>query len=253
MELIDFLLKDELSFNAEIHLLGTGEKRVEMIPDHGDISGGGWILTFSDTEAGEWNLAKPFGLLEKFLPALSAFPKGVLFQLLVPESLEEIIRKEIKTESAELLVVCRSTGLLPDIGENGRKKFDMESLASGESPFPRWAEKEFSMKFLEDGAGTAYHWRLRGFILLENSIVSLVKTIHSTSRTGEVYIETIPQWRGKGLGSLLLRNFAKRVFQTGRILIYTVSCANFASLRVAEKLQLFPYQCLCRFPFVNSK
>ena len=242
---LEFLLKDEFAFNSEIHLLGSGEKPVDCLPEDGVESGCGWFLTFSDTEAGEWNLARPFGESEEYLKILTQFPPKVPFHLLVPLSDADTTLKKRGLIKSENLIWHRSVGEsteIPFLELDDKKEEFLFSETTG----------ELRLKFLEEEPGDLYKWKLKGYLLKDDSIVSLVKTVHATPESVEVYIETIPGRRDLGLGTQLLKEFAKRVHNAGRTLIYVVSEENSPSLKVAAKVGLKPYMTLARIPFCNG-
>ncbi len=241
-EIMEFLMKDELGFNEEIHNLASGAKLIEMLPP-GPPGKSGWVLTFAETAAGEWNLAHGFGSCGDLMLLLKRFPRGEEFQLLVPADFSKEFSDHLGKPPVEDLIWFRD-----GLGDSGRK-----AAEKGLSSFPgdlKLVVKE-EAEGVEVGPGDPwYHLNL--YLTERDAIVSLVKTIHSTPHSVEVYIETSPGSRGKGLGRWLLGRFIEMIQERGIRLIYVTSEANPASMRVAGYNGLVRHQVLSRFPFCNN-
>lgn len=211
-----FFQAHEWEFNEEYSHALAGKKRIECLPADGCAArpAAGWFLTWADTEAGEWNLAHPFGHPSTYLTFLPSFPAGE-WQLLIPEADLETARQAGLPHPTETLVWHRE----PD------------DLGADRLPMP-----ECDLRFQGDNA----------YFLRDGTIASLVKAIHVTPRTVEAYVETVPDSRGKGLATALLQAFSDYHRAAGRSLIYVVATTNAPSLRVAQKFGLKPYQRLSR-------
>lgn len=236
---LKFLLNDEFGFNEEVHLLGSREKKIEALPPDGHLRGAGWFLTWSDTEAGEWNLAHAFGDPLLYAGDLSEFPVGVTFQLFVPLADAESFSRASQLPMAERLIWHRSEipGLPVPGAAGGETRFDLPP---------------FSRRFLQETPAGPFQWPLKAYLLRDNSVVCLIKSIHATPGTVEVYIETIPEIRNQGSGSYLLQEVLKIVHRHQRRLIYVTSETNLPSIRVAAKAALKPYLEMGRFPFTRQ-
>ncbi|MBI3039976.1 GNAT family N-acetyltransferase [bacterium] len=233
---LNWLQDHEENFNEELHLLLT-QGVVKCLPSDGYIKGAGWFLRFADVEAGEWNLAHPFGSVNSYVQFLRDIPASTFFHLLVPIEDLETLKQNGVPDPEERLIWHR------DILKKPEKK-----LAETSSSLPPGFQGE--LKFFEtpneDGL-----WNLKGYLLKNNSIVSLVKPIHVTPHTVEVYIETAASFRGMGLGTWLLAEYRKRLRVKGFRMVYVSSETNFSSRMVAKKIGLEPYQVLARIPFSN--
>jgi ribosomal protein S18 acetylase RimI-like enzyme len=240
-EWLAFLLAREEFFQEEIHYLHTGKKPVECLPEDGCQRGAGWFLTWSDIGAGEWNLAHPFGTREDWASLLPQFPVDQEFHLLIPSDDADWFCQTYSLPRVELLHWHCDNGKESLTDSDLVKEIDFEN---------------FTLKFLENPEnspeGGPGFWGLKGYVLRDQSIVSLVKTIHVTPRTAEVYIETLPEFRDRGLGSFLLGEMQKRIHNRGLRMIYVVSADNAPSLRVAAKRGLSIYQTLARIPYMKK-
>jgi len=214
-----FFEAHEWEFNEEFSHVLAGKKRIECLPADGYVHkpAAGWFLTWSDTAAGEWNLAHPFGHPLSYLPFLSEFPPGE-WHLLIPEADMETARQAGLLTSTETLVWHRE----PD------------GFGADRLPAPA-----YDLRFQGDNA----------YFLRDGAIACLVKAIHTTPRTVEAYVETVPDSRGQGLATALLQAFCDYHRGAGRSLIYVVATSNPASMRVAQKFGLKAYQRLCRVPW----
>lgn len=213
-----FLEAHEWEFNEEYSHFLAGKKKIECLPADGcsHRPAAGWFLTWADTDAGEWNLAHPFGHPLSYLSFLPAFPPGE-WHLLIPDPDLETARQEGLPQPTETLVWHRE----PD------------EVGADRLPTP------------------AYDLRLQGdnaYFLRDGTIACLVKAIHSTPNTVEAYVETVPDSRGQGLATALLQAFCDFHRSAGRGLVYVVATSNTASMRVAQKFGLKAYQRLCRIP-----
>lgn len=218
-----FLEAHEWEFNEEYAHVLSGKKLIGCVAGDAGEAGppAGWFLTWADTEAGEWNLARPFGDPRSYLSFLSRFPSGE-WHLLIPEGDLEASRDAGLPPSAETLVWHREP-----VGAPGK-------CGPAEVSAP-----EFVLRFQGDNA----------YFLRDDSIACLVKAIHLTPHTVEPYVETLPDCRGRGLATALLRAFRDRHRSAGRELIYVTSTDNAASLRVAANAGLQAYQRLARVPW----
>ena len=237
---LDFLNRHEACFNEELHLLSTGRKTVECIPPDGPETGSGWFIVWADTGAGEWNLAHPFGHRSEYFRHLERLPKDVEFNLLVPVTDAPDIAEWLHLEVAENLTWFRDVG------------HDAASLVAFPPSPPAGLEIIHRSERGEGMPGDA------GPIVYESiyarecgSVIGLVKCIHVTGNTTEVYIETAPGWRNRGIGTILLKEMLRTLRRAGRTMIYVVGGGNTPSLRLAAKAGLTPFQTLSRFRFTR--
>lgn len=239
---LEFLAANEDGFNEEYHLLTTGRKPVACIPPDGVEEGAGWFLVLADTQAGEWNLAHAFGSPAKYLKHLYLFPEHVEFQLLVPLMDAPTVSACLGADAVEHLTWFRDPGIasVPTVATDPHVSVDgleflhrvenADGLAAGD----------------EETAYEAIYARENG------SVIGLVKCIHLTPHTAEVYIETSPGWRNRGIASRLLVEMLRSVRRRGLRLLYVVSADNAPSLRLAEKAGLKAFQTLSRFRFAKK-
>ncbi|HEY9069070.1 MAG TPA: GNAT family N-acetyltransferase [Candidatus Ozemobacteraceae bacterium] len=236
--LLAFLREHETAFNEELHLLTTGRKRVECHPVDGPQQGHGWVVTWSDANAGEWHLAHPFGPRDAYLADLPLLPDDPALQLLVPVSDAPVLCLAYGLKIEEHLTWFRDVGHDPG----------PETACRHEPPLPglelvqRWETPDGLPGIPEPENYMGLYYREH------SSVVALVKCIHLTPGTAEVYIETAPQRRGQGLGTALLREMLRRLRSRGLSMIYVVSGGNTASLALARKAGLAPFQTLSRIP-----
>ncbi|HOY65428.1 MAG TPA: GNAT family N-acetyltransferase [Candidatus Ozemobacteraceae bacterium] len=241
--LLTFLRQHEASFNEELHLLLTGRKRVECHPADGPERGHGWVVTWADATAGEWHLAHPFGTPDAYLPDLPLLPRDPALQLLVPVSAAAAACSAHGLSIAENLIWFRDTG----------RDASPETACRHAPPLPdlelvqRWETADGAPATSGPGNYMALYFRESA------SIVALVKCIHLTPGTAEVYIETAPHRRGRGLGTAILREMLRRLRGQGLTMIYVVSGENTASLALARKAGLAPFQTLSRIPLVPAR
>ncbi|RCK80488.1 MAG: hypothetical protein OZSIB_3234 [Candidatus Ozemobacter sibiricus] len=236
---LSFLRVHELAFNAELHLHATGQRRVECLPPDGPARGAGWFLTWADTEAGEWNLAHPFGPPEAYRAFLSLFPADVEFHLLIPMADLPVFQAGRPIEMVEELI------------------WHVDSLALTDLPDPPVlpelpAGYEFRAVAVDPGLFVLSGEPAivpRSYLMKDGAIVALVRVTHVTRRTVEIYIETVPGQRDRGLATVLLGRAMQGFRLSGRHLVYVTSASNLASRRVAQKVGLVPYQTLGRCPF----
>lgn len=239
---LGFLASHEEGFNEEFHLLATGRKHVECLPPDGVHAGSGWFLVHADTQAGEWNLAHAFGRPAEYLEHLRLFPAQVEFHLLVPLTDAPAASVLLGTDAVEHLTWFRDSGTsgMPTVSAGHVSSLDgLEFIHRAENADGLAADTGDS--FYE-----AIYAREHG------SVVGLVRCIHLTPHTAEVYIETSPGWRNRGIASRLLGEMLKTVRRRGLRLLYVVSADNAPSLRLAEKAGLKPFQTLSRFRFTNG-
>lgn len=239
---LDFLAANEERFNEEFHLLTTGRKLVECLPSDAVQAGSGWFLVHADTRAGEWNLAHAFGAPTEYLRHLHLFPECDEFHLLVPLTDAPAVSAVLGTDAVEHLIWFR------DLGASGASTASAghTSCVDGLEILHRAENVGGLAAGAEDTVYDAIYAREDG------SVVGLVKCIHLTPHTAEVYIETSPGWRNRGIASRLLAEMLRRMRRRGLRLLYVVSANNAPSLRIAEKADLKPFQTLSRFPFTTG-
>lgn len=239
---LEFLARHETGFNEELHLLTTGRKAVECVPPDGIDSGSGWFLVHADTQAGEWNLAHAFGPWAEYVKHLDLFPENVEFHLLVPVVDSPEVASYLHLEVSENLTWFRDAspgGALPG-------RIAEQLLPAGVDFLSRRENADGLSPENETVPYDAVYARENG------SVIGLVRCIHLTQNTAEVYIETSPGWRNRGIGTRLLREMLKTQRNNGHTLLYVVSTDNAASLRLAGKAGLKPFQTLSRFRFTRS-
>ncbi|MFZ2960331.1 MAG: GNAT family N-acetyltransferase [Candidatus Ozemobacteraceae bacterium] len=292
-------------FNEELSRLLSGDGRVTCLPEDGPAQKAGWFLTRADVEAGEWNLAHPFGRPELYGPLLETFPSAEPLHLLIPREDYADFRVFYPREPAETLIWHRDardeqSGVIrhQDAPEeksgliwhrDGRDEQSGVETTGSFSPEERCPKSRtensssmresvvsgdwwgfegrvstsdrgqrcpisdvvalpgFTWRFIEENPG--HLLGLRGYVLQESSIAALVRVIHETPETIEIYVETLPQLRGQGLATALVTELRQRARAAGRRLIYVVSDENPPSLRVAEKIGLKPFAWLFRIPY----
>jgi hypothetical protein len=75
-------------------------------------------------------------------------------------------------------------------------------------------------------------------IIEKNKIISICRSVRITERAHEAGIETLKEYRGKGLAMIALINWANNIQNDGYIPLYSTSKENKSSQRVAEKALL---------------
>ncbi len=234
-----FLRAHELAFNAELHLHATGQRRVECLPPDGPAHGAGWFLTWADAEAGEWNLAHPFGPPEAYHAFLPLFPANSEFHLLIPRADLATFRELHPVQTAEELI-WHVDPVAPD---------DLPD-PPGLPPIPEGYEfrsvtEDPTLSVLSGEPGIVP----RSYLMKDETIVALIRVTHVTRGTVEIYIETVAGQRDRGLATVLLGRTMQGFRLSGRRLVYVTSAGNLASRRVAQKVGLVTYQILGRCPF----
>jgi GNAT superfamily N-acetyltransferase len=218
-EFLPFLLAREEVFHEELHLAGSGQKALVCLPGDGWRLDGGWFLTQAEPWTGEWNLAKPFGVPEVYVPFLGGFPLKQEFHLLVPGGDEREF--------------CRLSGLKPC----GRIHvfFGDSAFIQEDAPSPT----AFHLQWREQQMVHPFNAVIEGHCLDENSrVIGFIRTTHATPTTMEVYIEVHPACRSRGIGTALLQGFRCRLRGSGRNLLYLLEEENHPSRRIAEKTGL---------------
>ncbi len=239
---LDFLATHEERFNEELHLLTTGRKHVECLPPDAVQEGSGWFLVQADTQAGEWNLAHAFGTPAEYLKHLRLFPEQGEFHLLVPLTDAPAVSAFLGADALEHLTWFRDPGTSGVTTGSAGLRSSVDGLE-----YLHRAENADGLA--ADAGDTVYE----AIYARENgSVVGLVKCIHLTPHTAEVYIETSPGWRNRGIAGRLLGEMLRSVRRHGLKLLYVVSADNGPSLRLAEKAGLKPFQTLSRFRFTNG-
>jgi len=244
-EWILFLEANEFSFNEELHNLRSEKKRIECLPFDGVSKKHGWFLTYCDVSAGEWNLAHPFGYVDSYAPLVRAFPSGETFHLLVPKNDLSRIESIVGTDASEDLIWFIDSIEASNQEARIDEGKDFEFLSGYDFRF-------FDVDFQAADDRTSPPYFPRAYLLENNSVVSMVKATHVTKNSVEVYIETVPRLRDKGLGAWLLERVRARIRLMKKRMIYVVSSHNFPSLRVAEKLGLARMQILSRIAFTKA-
>lgn len=241
-EWLVFLAAHEEGFNEEFHLLATGRKCIECLPQDAVGGGAGWFLAHADVEAGEWNLAHAFGPCAKYLKHLCLFPERTEFHLLVPLTDAPTVSAFLEADAVEHLIWFRDPGTS-----------DVTSISAGH---PTTIDGLEILHRAENADGVAADTGETVYEAIyareKGSVVGLVKCIHLTPHTAEVYIETSPGWRNRGIASRLLGEMLRCQRQHNLRLLYVVSAENAPSLRLAEKAGLKPFQTLSRFRFTNG-
>ncbi|NLI78176.1 MAG: GNAT family N-acetyltransferase [Candidatus Riflebacteria bacterium] len=234
-----FLRRHEMAFNAELHLLSTGQRPVVCLPADGPEHGAGWFLTWADAEAGEWNLAHPFGTPAAYEPLLDCFPAGEEFHLLIPAADQEWFLAHTPLAVAEELIwhMDPADPLPPE------DDIPIPEPPAGTTFRTMEADPGLSVVTGEEGIVP------RSYLIEHEAIAAMVRVTHVTAHTVEIYIETLPGSRDRGLATSLLRLALRGFRRAGRRLVYVTSASNLASRRVAAKVGLVPYQVLARCPF----
>jgi len=237
-----FLNRHEACFNEELHLLSTGRKTVECIPPDGPERGSGWFVVWANTGAGEWNLAHPFGHRSEYMTHLNQFPPDVEYNLLVPVTDAAAMAAILHRDVSENLTWFR------DVGR------DDAPPAAISSPPPvsglEIIHRSDSGEGVPSDPGRIIYDSI--YVRESGSVIGLVKSIHVTRNTVEVYIETSPGWRNRGIGTMLLAEMLKTLRRNGKAMIYVVGSGNTPSLRLAAKAGLAPFQTLSRFRFTRE-
>ena len=225
-----------------------GERRVECCPEDALQRGAGWVLTWADTESGEWNLAHPFGSpleYRSWIPQITAIGE---FHLLIPQQDVQQSIPDLGANVREQLIWHADPEMVPE----GFFPVTVE-LSGNLGPQPLSDDQdlshlpaECSLTWREAPEPVKSEWRHHAYILSEGSIACLVKPIRVTPGTVEVYVETVPNWRDHGLATKLLTIYLQRLRQEGKCLLYVVSDQNVPSMKVAANLGLRPYQTLFR-------
>ncbi len=240
-QLRTFLERREFEFNEELHALLTRERRLCVVPEDGLQSGSGWLLQEADTEAGEWNLARAFGTPDAYLPMIEQLPAERGYHLLVPDAHETVLPECLHARIKDRLHWYRDDCDIEP--EGGAGQGTAAAMMPGE-PVP----PGFSLMWREAVEPTGADWHLHAYLMHENAIAALVRPVRVTPHTVEVYVETLPHLRERGLATWLVNAYRLRLRETRRCLLYVVSSENTPSLRVAARLGLTCYQTLLRIP-----
>jgi RimJ/RimL family protein N-acetyltransferase len=71
-------------------------------------------------------------------------------------------------------------------------------------------------------------------------ILSACVSSRQDDSSAEAWVMTLPEQRGKGLGSSVVTRWASAIFRAGRIPFYSHEIDNVSSARLAKRLGLFP-------------
>lgn len=81
----------------------------------------------------------------------------------------------------------------------------------------------------------------RAFAIVRNGVaVSTCFSSRQNDRSSEAGLWTVPDFRGQGFASLVVKSWAAAVYESGHTPFYSTSWENFASQAVARKLGLIP-------------
>ncbi|MBF0548403.1 MAG: GNAT family N-acetyltransferase [Candidatus Riflebacteria bacterium] len=274
IRLPQFILKNELLFNEEIHNSKFPEKKRISVLHDPENSESGWILTFSEKNSGDWNVAHAYGEVSRSLKLLNSFPPDEEFQLLIErESLilpktkplfydfadeNQIIRfifdhqkttdneqfpNEKITEKGAFSLIQNSgsRGLYFRLPQNS-DFFPKNSFFSAIDKAPNFEKSQFLYNLPDLINKTS-------FVYLSEKPVCFIKPIHLTKNTVEIYIETDPGFRQSGLGSNLLSKFIYNLLPYKKTLIYLVFANNVPSIKLARKCRLTEHSGILRIPF----
>lgn len=93
----------------------------------------------------------------------------------------------------------------------------------------------------EDLISELPNWQPFVALFDDNRAVSVCRSVRITTEAHEAGVETLPDFRGKGLAPSVTANWAERVKVLGAVPLYSASWTNRASLAVARKLGLSYY------------
>ncbi len=234
--LLEYFLANETWYGGEAHLRAINHGPVEWFgPAAGEGAefnwpegtatprGPGWILRYGDPEAGEWNMARPIGDPARCLPLLENRPVLFDWQLIVPE------------EEADAYCVG-NIQRMPSL--HWYADDPARELPPVHEPDLGGDLANSAFLHLNQAPDHAYQWDLHLGFVRDRTIVSLLKAIHSTPHTLEVYVETMPSARRRGLARGLLGQAIRLARRQARQLIYVVAADNTSSIKVAESCGL---------------
>jgi GNAT superfamily N-acetyltransferase len=243
------LLPQEVEYNEEVHHLGpASRRRIEALPPDGWKEGSGWLLTFADTAAGEWNLAHAVGDPTCYVAELPHFPAGEEFHLLIPRHDWPEVKARVPALSDEETLIWHVDPWDPSSPSATVAINDSEPVFLPELP-PGFEIRSHFFSNPPDGPKTPEIPFPHVYVLENGSVVSLVKPFHQTATTIEVYIETLPGVRNRGLGTRALMYMRTLARTHRRRLVYVASATNHPSLHVARKIGLTPVKEVLRVPF----
>lgn len=219
-DLLAYLLQREKFFVEEIDRLCFKPDSVQIFADE---KFNGWLYLPGESQSADWNLARLIGRPQEAGVWLDQLPSHEL-QLLVPETALDFFPQF--QQSSSLFWFESSIISVP-------KAQNMSGFEFKTRQKPNEC-KLFNGSFIEI------------YLLRQQEIVGLVKTIKETPRCTEVYIEVAPAWREKGLGSWLLGQMLAATAKLGKCLTYAVADDNPASLALARKMGLRQFNRLLR-------
>lgn len=250
-KLYNFLLKKEKFFNAELYYLATGQKKVVCVPNDavGNVQGF-WICTYSDENltpsSAEWNIARLYGNCYKSLNYLDLIPCKDSFEFLVPCKFVKIFINKMGFKFVEKILFFYDK----------RKKIDFQFLTNYMKSLNyirlcnlKFATRGNALNFSRESCvlpNKAIKIPASAYLLKEDRIISYLKITHITPNTAEIYVETAPFARNKGLATSLINIFRLYLYLNRKHLVYVVNDGNQASKKVAMKLGLSLYLTLAR-------
>lgn len=78
-------------------------------------------------------------------------------------------------------------------------------------------------------------------VIIEGRIVSICESSRENARAGEVWVQTVPDFRGRGFAGQVTAAWARHLQQQTKIPFYSHKLSNLASQAVAQQLNLIQY------------
>lgn len=251
--LLESLYENEAFFVDEIDRVLSQPENIRLFPDDALSAGGGWLFMPGEPGSGDWNIARMIGDGRVAFEHVHLLPAPET-HLLVPETEAAIFIGHYKQLSSLLLFVSdetvatgKKTGMTGANDSSATAGYE-EDPESGRIYLELIAEG-FKLSFrtfdssVTDPSGPGFAI----YLLRDGHVQGYIKSIHATRNCDEVYIEIIPELRGRGYGAKILKLAVKKVRQQNRNLIYLVDEINQASVATARSAGLTQIATIRRF------
>ncbi|MFZ5951228.1 MAG: GNAT family N-acetyltransferase [Candidatus Rifleibacteriota bacterium] len=221
-KLFETLMKQEILYVEEIDRLNACP---ESLTFFGDEELNGWLYLAGEPGSADWNLARMIGEQPRAFPFIGQLKRKDLHLLVTRENLEDFPQW---IHAGSILWFASGSDVSP-------------------VTIPTQIEGcEFRQRF---NGRAGRHFPTVGpeiYAFSSGQIVGLVKTVRETIKFVEVYIEVEVSRRGQGLGLALLRQMIELVNQSNKTLTYALNDDNQASLALAKRAGLQPFNRLFR-------
>ncbi|MEW6710467.1 MAG: GNAT family N-acetyltransferase [Candidatus Riflebacteria bacterium] len=221
-KLYEALINQEILYVEEIDRLNSCP---ESLTFFGDEKLNGWLYLAGEPGSADWNLARMIG---EPLRALSFIGQ------LNPKDLHLLVAELNLHDFQEWI---NAGSILWFASENDALAAKMPTQVEG---------YEFRQRF---NSRAGQYFPIVGpeiYAFSSGQIYGLVKTVRETQKFIEVYIEVEVSRRGQGLGFVLLQRMIEMVHKLDKTLTYALNDDNQASLALAKRAGLQPFNRLFR-------